>query len=108
MGSVSFGMAVFGLELPGSPLADMADLSVFVNKYSGHGRGDVNNDGIIDLADLVYLSNYVADMVNNPGPVPFMHLGDVDADGDVDIDDVIYLEQFFFYYGPPPVGEFIF
>ncbi|MFH2055408.1 MAG: dockerin type I repeat-containing protein, partial [bacterium] len=108
LGTVSFGMAVFGLELPASPLADMNDLSIFVNKYAGFGRGDVNNDGVFDLQDLVYLSNYVADMVNNPGPVPFKHLGDVNADGAVDLLDVEYMEQYFFYYGPPPVGEFVF
>jgi hypothetical protein len=104
----SFGMALYGLLTPANPVDDINDLSIFINKYAGFGRGDVNDDGVIDLNDLVYLSNYAADPGANPGPLPFYHLGDVDADGDVDIDDVIRMEQYFFYYGPPPVGAFMF
>jgi hypothetical protein len=103
----SFGFAVFGMpDAPSGYDYEANELSKFINKYAGFNRGDVNNDGVIDLRDLVYLSEYVAGV--GPGPVPFMHLGDVDNDGDVDIDDVNYLAAYFFYYGPPPCGAFMF
>jgi hypothetical protein len=100
-----FGFAIFGMpDAPGGYDYEANELSKFVNKYAGFDRGDVNNDEVIDLRDLVYLSEYVAGV--GPGPVPFMHLGDLDNDGDVDLDDVNYFAQYFFYYGPPPCGAF--
>lgn len=103
----SFGFALFGLpDAVGSADYQVNELSKFINKYAGFGRGDVNNDGVIDLKDLVYLSEYVAGV--GPGPVPFMHLGDLNCDGNVDSADAQYFGNYFFYYGPPPGGAFMF
>ena len=33
----------------------------FANKFAGFGRGDVNNDDVINLLDLVRLANWIAD-----------------------------------------------
>jgi hypothetical protein len=103
----SFGFALFGLpNAVGSADYEVNELSKFINKYAGFGRGDVNNDGVIDLKDLVYLSEYTAGV--GPGPVPFMHLGDLNCDGNVDALDAQYFGNYFFYYGPPPGGAFMF
>ncbi len=75
-----------------------------VNKWVGFGRGDVNNDNSINLADLVYLSQTVA---GGPGAIPFAHLADVNADGAIDAADVTFLVNYYFNYGNCPSGAFI-
>jgi len=62
-------------------------------------RGDTRLDGLINIADIVFLLNYI--FVNGPEPVPFCS-GDVDRDGNVDSDDALYLISYLFQYGPPP------
>ncbi len=105
-GTKSYGFAVYGFDASADFNGDSEALSKFVNKYAGFARGDVNNDEIIDLRDLVRLSRYVASI--GPGPVPFKHLGDVDNDGDVDSADCAYLAAYFFTYGPAPKSAFKF
>jgi hypothetical protein len=105
-GTHSFGFAQFGLSASASPVADAVALSLFVNKYAGFARGDVNNDGQIDLRDVVYLSAYVHGGPN--GPYPFKHLGDVNNDGFVNNDDCLYLAHYFFTGTNPPKSAFMF
>ncbi|GEM_PF-1484682 len=67
-----------------------------------HGQGvcgDVTGDGMVDIADLVYLIDYIFQQ----GPEP-ISLVDADMDGceGVDIADLGYLIAFLFGYGPPP------
>ncbi len=106
--SYSIGIAHFGVTgladaTSGAELADMANL---VNKWAGFGRGDVNNDGGINLADIIYL----AGTVNNAGPgaIPFAHMGDVNADGAIDAGDINYLVDYYFNCGPCPIGDWMF
>jgi parallel beta-helix repeat protein len=62
--------------------------------------GDANGDGIIDVSDVVYLTNYLY----NNGPAPFpLCSGDANGDGVVDVGDVVYLISYLFRGGPPPV-----
>ncbi len=64
------------------------------------GRGDLTCDQEIDIADLIYLVNYM--FQNGPWPDPF-YTADVDGDGiGPNIADLIYLVSFMFQDGPPP------
>lgn len=65
----------------------------------GYIRGDVNGDGVIDIADIVYLLNYL--FFGGPEPAP-LWVGDADCDGLVDIDDIVYLLNYLFISGPSP------
>ena len=62
--------------------------------------GDVNGDGIVDIADVVYLVNYLYRGDEPPEP---LEAGDVNAcDAVVDIGDVVYLVNYLYRYGRAP------
>ena len=62
-------------------------------------RGDANADGAIDVADVMYLINYL--FIGGSGPCP-TEAGDANCDGTVDAADVIYLINYLFIGGSPP------
>jgi len=96
------GVYIFGFNAADAQdAAYFADFATFVNQFAGFGRGDINNDGKINLADVVALWN----MVNAAGQGPlFDHLGDVNADNSTDNGDVLYLANYWFCAGPAAVG----
>jgi hypothetical protein len=59
--------------------------------------GDANGDDVTDVADVVFLINYV--FKNGPTPHPLAS-GDPDNDCMVGVDDVIYLINWLFREGP--------
>jgi len=61
--------------------------------------GDANGDGVIDLADVVYLVNYLYKGGDPPVPV---EAGDANCDGVVDLADVVYLINYLYRGGDPP------
>ncbi len=66
-------------------------------------RGDVDHSGVlpIDIADLVYLVDYMF----NQGPLPVcFDEGDIDGSGaaPIDIADLVYLVDYMFNQGPAP------
>jgi hypothetical protein len=61
--------------------------------------GDVTGDEKVNIADAVYLINYVFINGNPPSP---LKAGDVNRDCVVDIEDVVYLINYLFLNGPPP------
>lgn len=67
--------------------------------------GDIDGSGssTVDIADLVYLVDYMF----NGGPVPpVMEAADVDGSGgNIDISDLVYLVDYMFVGGPPPVCQ---
>jgi hypothetical protein len=61
--------------------------------------GDANEDGAIDVSDVIYLINYL--FMGGPEPEP-LEAGDANSDEVVDIADVVYLINYLFMNGPPP------
>ena len=91
-----FAVAHFAMHGVTDPTVsdEFGHIALLANKWCGFGRGDVNDDGAINLADLVWLNNYVH--VDGPGPIPFMHCGDVDGTPGVDAGDVTFMIDFYF------------
>ena len=77
--------------LPPSPCADP-----FI-------RGDTNGSGAIDIADAVFLLDYLFATGGQPNPE---EAGDANNDGGVDISDAIYLLLFLFNSGEEPSAPF--
>lgn len=55
--------------------------------------GDANSDGVIDIADIVYLINYL--FIGGPPPNP-LSLGDFNQDGQVNIADIVALINYLY------------
>jgi hypothetical protein len=68
-------------------------------RRSGFVRGDANGDGVIDLADVVHLINFLYRNGVPPSPI---EAGDADCDGMVDVADVVYLVNYLYRGGDPP------
>lgn len=102
--SLKIGVAHFamlGIANPGAS-SNLAPLAILLNKMVGFGRGDVNNDGTINLADIIYLAENVNG--GGPGAIPFEHCGDVDGNGSVGGSDITYLVNYYFNNGNCPAG----
>lgn len=65
----------------------------------GFLAGDANGDWIVDVADVVYLVNYLYRDGDPPDP---MEAGDANCDGIVNVGDVVYLINYLYKAGPPP------
>lgn len=70
-----------------------------------HQTGDLNNDGVPDVFDILYLIDYV--FSGGPTPpidptCPHVDRGDVNCDGVDDVFDVVRLIDFVFSGGTPP------
>jgi hypothetical protein len=99
------GLVMFGFTDAAAPADDVAGVMDFANKFAGFGRGDVNNDRVVNLLDLCVLNCYVNDC--GCTPYPFLYLGDVNADGNINTADVDYLFNYLFMGGPLPTGDWI-
>ena len=107
-GTYKFGSAIFAFgDLANSmaPVPEIQELATLVNQLAGFGRGDVNNDGALNLADIIYLAGHINN--SGPGAIPFAHIGDVDASGAVDAGDITYLLDYYFNCGPCPLGDWV-
>lgn len=62
-------------------------------------RGDDNQDGIINVGDVVYLINYLFKGGNQPIP---MEAGDVNCDTRDDVGDIVFIINYLFKVGPQP------
>ncbi len=66
-------------------------------------RGDPNNDGIVNVADVIFMLNYL--FQSGPKP-PCFKSADVDNSDAVDLGDAVYLLNYTFIGGPPPHPPF--
>ena len=62
-------------------------------------RGDATGDGVINVADVMYMINYL--YRSGPPPVSF-EAGDANCDGDHGILDIVLLINYLYKGGPPP------
>jgi glucose/arabinose dehydrogenase len=72
--------------------------SVVRVRWTQHLEGDVNNDGVVNGADVFYLVNYL----HAGGPAPVQG-GDVDNSGSVTVADLTYLVAYLYGRGPTPI-----
>jgi hypothetical protein len=77
-----------------------ASVLTYIDCIVDYIPGDVDNDGSVTPADIVYLTNFLYG--DGPPPVTGHEAADVNCDGSVDISDVIYLHKYLFLSGPPP------
>jgi hypothetical protein len=80
---------------------DSSEISVYDRSVLGGElvRGDANGDGEIDVADVMYLINYL--FIGGSAPDP-PWVGDANCDEVVDVADVMYLINYLFIGGSPP------
>jgi hypothetical protein len=62
--------------------------------------GDVNNDGIVNIGDVVYMVSYL--YKGGPAPIPQTCVGDVNNDDIVNVGDIVYLVSYLYKGGPVP------
>jgi hypothetical protein len=62
-------------------------------------RGDANLDWSLNVADVVYLVDYL--FFGGPAP-PCFEEGDVNGDGAINVADVVHLVDYLFFNGDPP------
>jgi parallel beta-helix repeat protein len=98
-----------GVRIDGSDEQALQQLSLLQSKgldiyVISTLMGDPSHDGVINLADVIYLANYC---FGKPGYqlVPKV-IGDVNCDTQVNLADVIYLARRVFGIGPPPCEPF--
>ena len=68
-------------------------------KRSAWIAGDVTGDLVVDVADIIYLINYLYRF--GPAPDP-PERGDVNQDGQVTLADIVYLINYLYRGGDPP------
>jgi len=72
---------------------------VTVAKSAGYKIGDPTMNGVIDLADVVFLIDYV--YKGGSAPDPFSS-GDVTCDAQITLADIVYLINYLYKNGPAP------
>jgi hypothetical protein len=69
----------------------------------GYFRGNVNSDDNLNIADVIYMVNYL--FKNGPGLFPLDDQGDVNSDNKTSVSDAIYLINYLFKTGVPPIDK---
>jgi hypothetical protein len=82
----------YGMTLLGDP-------TLRLSRFMVNPTGDVNGDGVIDLADLVFLVNYLYKGGTAPDPLRW---GDPNADCVINLGDVVFLLNYLYKSGDSP------
>jgi len=61
--------------------------------------GDANGDGLVNVADVVFLINYIFRDGAAPNP---LDAGNVNCDNEINVGDAVYMIQYIFKGGPAP------
>ncbi|MCJ7457673.1 MAG: hypothetical protein MUP17_01615, partial [candidate division Zixibacteria bacterium] len=69
----------------------------------GYYRGDVTKNGKLEVADVIYLVNYL--FKGGPKPIEFVDQGNVNNDANTNVADVIYIVNYLFKGGPAPIDN---
>jgi hypothetical protein len=96
-GSFTFMVYATDFNIPG--YNDIKTYTVTV-EAGGHGPGDANADGAVNVGDAVFVINYV---FRGGQPPPYPNWADVNADCSINVADAVYLINFIFREGPEPL-----
>jgi len=106
------GFNPLGTDCNGNMIDDMIDLfNGELNDIDGDGFpddcieytcGDLNQDGIVNLLDIIFYIDYK--FKDGPEFYP-LGAGDVNDDNDLNLLDILYLIQYKFEDGPPPACD---
>jgi len=98
---VAFGQCILRDPIPFSdPIEVTTEDGQIIVLGPGYPIGDVNDDDVIDLGDVLYLINYL--YKGGPEPLPLWIVGDVNCDILVDLGDLLYLINYLYKGGPEP------
>lgn len=97
---VAFGQCVIRDPYSPDPMEVLTEDGWIFQVGPGYLFGDANNDGRVNVTDVVYLINYLFN--DGPEPRPLWIVGDVNCDIKVDVVDVVYLINYLFQEGPEP------
>jgi hypothetical protein len=78
------------------------DVQVFGYDCLGYYCGDANRDDVINVADAVFLINYVFKGGQAPDPID---AGNVNCDATANVGDAVYLINYVFKGGPMPCAD---
>ncbi|MBU8933706.1 MAG: dockerin type I repeat-containing protein [candidate division Zixibacteria bacterium] len=82
--------------------SDRSSFSTIVTlTMAGKIPGDINGDGQVDIADLVYLVTFI--FLGGPEPAGHEEACDLDGDGTCGVADITYMVSFLYLGGPAPV-----
>jgi len=90
------GQVTIECDDPDTPTWDIPVTMTVIEPYI---CGDLNDDGVVNLLDIVFLINYKYKEGVVPDP---MESADVNGDGSVNILDIVYLINFKYKDGPAP------
>ncbi len=88
--------SVEALTVTASDYCSADTLSFLVRTYL---CGDANSDALIDLADPIFILNYLYKGGTSPYP---LDAGDANGDGIIDMGDAVHLINYLFKSGPAP------
>lgn len=87
-----------------SKIVSATETLLFKNHLIFGQTGNIDGAGVIDIADMVYLVEFMFE--SGPLPIPYA-AGDVDCSGSIDIGDLVYLVSYMFGGGPLPCSQWM-
>lgn len=102
-GGTEYSWAIAGVNESGESLLVESSFSTGSDRPPSFRRGDVNDDGVIDIGDV--LGSLLHQFAGAPPPLCSRAL-DSDDSGQIDLADPVLLLHFLFLSGPAPASPF--